>query len=124
MDKAQIPVTYVRRLTDYLGGHSIEQILELFAEDACVERYVWGEPPRRFCGIEQIEESFLRLPPVGGSFHIENTYVEQDAVHAWFFTQGFPYPLRGVYRFELDGAGQIVRLYIAAHYHPSSTRAR
>jgi hypothetical protein len=37
-------------------------------------------------------------------------------VHARFCTRDFPYPLRGMYRFELTPHGQIAHLYIAARY--------
>ena len=122
MDRSEMPAAYAGRLTAYLSGEPIGPLLALFAEKARVERYIWGEPPRIYSGIEQIEESLLRLPPVGGSFHIRSIQVEDDAVHARFFTRDFPYPLSGMYRFELDESGRIARLYIAARY--SRARAR
>jgi hypothetical protein len=120
MDKVLLPATYAERLTAYLGGGAIEPLLSLFDEHAVVERYVYGEPPRTYNGIEQIEESLLRLPPTGGSFRITDVHVEEDAVHARFVTQDFPYPLRGLYRFELALDGRIAHLYVAARYHRAS----
>ena len=116
MDRALLPAIYVQRLTAYLAGGSVKPLLTLFAEDATVERYVHGEPPRTYCGIEQIEESLLRLPPTGGSFHVKGVRVEENVVHARFYTHNFPYPLRGMYRFELTPSGQIARLYTASRY--------
>lgn len=116
MDRARVPATYARRLTAYLSGGPMAPLLALFAPHARVERYVFGEPPRVHCGIEQIEESLLRLPPVGGSFHVRGVRVEQGSVHARFFTRNFPYPMRGLYRFEINDCGQIVQLYISAKY--------
>ena len=123
MDRALLPATYVQRLTEYLAGGSVKPLLTLFAEDATIERYVHGEPPRTYCGIEQIEESLLRLPPTGGSFHVERVRVEDNVVHARFYTHDFPYPLRGMYRFELGPSGQISLLTIASKYaRPRSDR--
>ncbi len=116
MDRALVPTVYAQRLTAYLAGGSLKPLLTLFAEDATVERYVHGEPPRTYCGIEQIEESLLRLPPIGGSFHVIDVRVQENVVHARFHTHDFPYPLRGMYRFELTPYGQIARLYIASRY--------
>ena len=121
MIKSHVPFLYAERLTDYLAGGVIDPLLALFSHQARIERYVWGEPPRVYCGIEQIEESLLRLPPVGGSFHVRDVRMEEDVVHARFFTRDFPYPLRGIYRFELDESGRIARLYIAARYSASSS---
>lgn len=114
--KMQIPVAYVRQLNRSLAGNQPLGLADLFADHACVERYVIGEPPRIHCGLEQIEESFLRLPPIGGSFHVTDVRAEESAVHARFFTRDFPYPMRGVYRFDLDAQGRIARLYISAKY--------
>ena len=111
-----MPAAYAERLTAYLAGGTPQPLLALFAENAVMERYVYGEQPRVYSGLEQIEESFLRLPPTGGSFHVYDVYVQEDTVHARFFTHNFPYPLRGMYRFELAPSGQITRLYIAARY--------
>ena len=111
-----MPTIYTQRLTAYLAGGSPKPLLTLFAEDATVERYVYGEPPRTYCGIEQIEESLLRLPPIGGSFHVQSVHVQENVVHARFYTHDFPYPLRGMYRFELNPSGQISRLYTASRY--------
>ena len=122
MDKARMPTTYVQRLTAYLAGGGVEPLLVLFHEDAVVERYVHGEPSRVYQGLEQIEESLLRLPPIGGSFHIDDVHLEEDAVHARFSTRGFPFPMRGTYRFELTFDGQISHLYIAARYVPRDKR--
>jgi hypothetical protein len=124
MDRSRVPTAYTQRLTDYLSGGTLDPLLDLFAEGATVERYIWGEPPRVYCGIEQIEESLLRLPPVGGSFHIRDVRIEPDAVHARFFTQGFPYPLSGMYRFELNEVGQIARLYISARYSTAHAKKK
>ena len=123
MDKLRVPVLYVRHLTDRLAGRSPEPLIDLFAENAVVERYVLGEPKRVYVGLEQIEESLLRLPPTGGSFHVVNIRVEDNTVHARFYTRGFPYPMGGLYRFELDGSGRIVRLYISARYRSSFSSA-
>ena len=68
MDRILLPETYAQRLTAYLAGGRIEPLLSLFDEHAVVERYVYGEPPRIYCGIEQIEESLLRMPPIGTPF--------------------------------------------------------
>jgi len=100
MENARIPTAYAEHLNAYLSGGSVEPLLAMFADDACVERYVLGEPPRVFCGHEQIEESLLRLPAVGGAFHISDVQVEGRVVHAWFITENFAYPLRGTYRFH------------------------
>jgi len=116
MDRREVATDYARYLTDYLAGGPLEPLLTLFCPDACVERYVYGELPRRHCGLEQIEESLIRLPPVGGSFQIQGVRREGETVHAWFYTRDFPYPLRGRFRFDLDGEGRIVNLYIAAKY--------
>jgi hypothetical protein len=121
MDRDRVPALYTRRLTDFLAGGAIQPLLSLFDEHAVIERYVYGEPPRIYRGIEQIEESLLRLPPIGGSFHITGVHVEQDAVHARFATRDFPFPMRGTYRFELTPEGKIARLYTAARY---DSRAR
>ena len=123
MDRVLLPATYAQRLTDYLAGGTIEPLLSLFDEHAVVERYVYGEPPRTYCGIEQIEESLLRLPPTGGSFHITDVHIEEDAVHARFVTQDFPYPMRGMYRFELTPSGHISHLYVAARYNRPAARS-
>lgn len=120
MDSVLVPTIYVQRLSAYLEGGTIHPLLTLFHEHAVVERYVYGEPPRVYNGIEQIAESLLRLPPTGGSFHVTDVYVEEDVVHARFFTREFPYPLRGMYRFELTPDGHIAHLYVAARY--SATR--
>jgi hypothetical protein len=117
-----MPATYVQRLTAYLAGGGVAPLLALFHEHAAVERYVHGEPPRVYRGIEQIEESLLRLPAIGGSFHIDDVHLEEDAVHARFSTRDFPFPMRGTYRFELTHDGQISRLYIAARYVPREQR--
>jgi len=116
MDSATVPTIYVQRLNDYLAGGAVHPLLALFHEDATVERYVYGEPPRVYSGLEQIEESLLRLPPVGGTFHISDVHIEEDAIHARFFTRDFAYPLSGFYRFELTESGKIARLYTAARY--------
>lgn len=116
-DRAQIPACYVERLTDYINGGPVAPLLALFAQDARVERYVWGEPPRVYVGLEQIEESLLRLPAVGGAFCVTDVYVEGDAVHARFVTVDFAFPMRGTYRFDLNEAGQIVALYTSAAYN-------
>ena len=123
MDRDLLPTTYAQRLTDYLAGGTIEPLLSLFDERAIVERYVYGEPPRTYNGIEQIEESLLRLPPTGGSFHITDVHLEEDAVHARFVTHDFPYPLRGLYRFELTPSGHIARLYVAARYNRAAAHS-
>ncbi|MBN1933640.1 MAG: hypothetical protein JW934_03190 [Anaerolineae bacterium] len=117
MDNAQIPTQYAECLTDYLNGGAIEPLLALFAERARIERYVWSEPPRIYVGLEQIEESLLRLPAVGGAFHITDVQVEGNVVHAWFITEKFAFPMRGTYRFELNEVGQITELYISAAYN-------
>ena len=117
MDKVLIPTVYVQRLNAYLQGDSFEPLLALYDEAAVVERYIYGEPPRVHAGIEQIEESLLRLPPIGGSFHVYDVRVEESTVHARFYTRDFPFPMRGMYRFELGADERIVRLYIAARYH-------
>jgi hypothetical protein len=117
-----MPTVYAQRLTAYLAGGAIKPLLSLFDENAVVERYVYGEPPRTHQGIEQIEESLLRLPPIGGSFHITGVHVEEDAVHARFATRDFPFPMRGTYRFELTPSGKISRLYIAARYDSAARR--
>jgi hypothetical protein len=117
MDKILIPTVYAQRLSAYLEGDSLRPLLSLFDEHAIVERYIYGEPPRVHAGIEQIEESLLRLPPIGGSFHIADVHVDESTVHARFYTCGFPFPMRGMYRFELAPNGHIARLYIAARYH-------
>jgi hypothetical protein len=124
MDRVQVPALYARRMTDLLAGGAIQPLLSLFDEDAVVERYVYGEPPRVHRGIEQIEESLLRLPPIGGSFHITGVHIEDDAVHARFATRDFPFPMRGTYRFELTPTGKIARLYIAARYDSRAYRHR
>jgi hypothetical protein len=116
MDKAQVPTLYADLLTAYLNGGMIEPLLSLFDDTARVERYVWGEAPRIYCGFEQIEESFLRLPAVGGTFRITDVQVEGNVIHAWFVTERFAYPLRGTYRFELNDQAKIVRLYTSAAY--------
>jgi hypothetical protein len=120
MDKAHVPVAYAQGLTERLAGHDPELLLELFTESAVVERYVLGEKPRSYSGLEQIEESLLRMPPIGGSFHVTDVRVEESTVHARFHTHDFPYPMRGLYRFELDASGRIIRLYISARYSPST----
>ena len=120
MENARIPTAYAEHLNAYLSGGSVEPLLAMFADDACVERYVLGEPPRVFCGHEQIEESLLRLPAVGGTFHITGVQTEGSVVHAWFVTENFAYPLRGTYRFELDDEGKIARLYTSAAYNRSA----
>lgn len=117
MDKELIPALYVQRLTAYLAGGKLEPLLSLFVPHAVIERYIHGEPPRTMAGLEQIEESLLRLPPTGGSFHAHQIYVHKDTVHARFYTRDFPYPMRGLYRFELAPDGRIVRLYVAARYN-------
>ena len=117
MDMVKVPTLYADLLTAYLNGGALEPLLLLFDDAARVERYVWGEVPRIFCGLEQIEESFLRLPAVGGTFHITDVQIEGQVVHAWFVTEQFAYPLRGLYRFELTEEGKIVRLYTSAAYH-------
>jgi hypothetical protein len=118
MDRTLVPTLYAQRLTAYLAGGEIGPLLALFAEGALVERYVYGEPKRVYCGLEQIEESLLRLPPIGGSFHVTGIHLEKDAVHARFATQDFAYPMCGTYRFELDHNGLIQKLYVAARYAP------
>lgn len=120
METVYIPAIYTERLNAYLAGGPLEPLLAMFADDACVERYVLGDPPRIFCGYEQIEESLLRLPAVGGVFHITAVQVEGCVVHAWFVTENFAYPLRGTYRFELNDEGQIARLYTSAAYNRSA----
>ena len=122
MDKVLLPETYAERLTAYLAGGTIEPLLALFDEHAVVERYVYGEPPRTYCGIEQIEESLLRVPPIGGAFHITDVHIEEDAVHARFVTRDFAYPMRGLYRFELTPGGRIARLYVAARFNRAAPR--
>jgi hypothetical protein len=112
----QIPVKYVRQLNRRLAGEPPLGLTDLFADNACVERYVFGEPTRIHCGLEQIEESCLRLPPIGGTFHVTDVRDDGSTVHARFFTRDFPYPMRGVYRFDLDDWGRIVRLYVSAKY--------
>jgi hypothetical protein len=116
MDKVLVPTIYVQRLNAYLAGGTLGPLLTLFDENAVVERYVHGEPPRAYCGIEQIEESLLHLPPIGGSFHAIDVHVHEETVHARFFTRDFAYPMQGMYRFELTPSGQIARLYVAARY--------
>jgi hypothetical protein len=116
MDEVLVPTIYVQRLNDYLAGGDLVPLLTLFDQHAVIERYVHGEPPRVHAGIEQIEESLLRLPPTGGCFHVVDVRVEEDAVHARFYTRDFPYPLRGMYRFELTPRGRIAHLWIAARY--------
>jgi|GEM_PF-4638518 len=120
MDGRQIPVQYVKCLNDYLNGGELAPLLALFAEHARIERYLWPEPPRVYVGLEQIEESLLRLPPVGGTFQITEIQLQGHTVHAWFVTQNFAFPMRGTYRFELNEAGQIVELYISATYTPDT----
>jgi hypothetical protein len=124
MDRDLVPVVYAERLTDLLAGGAAQPLLALFDENAVVERYVYGEPPRVHRGIEQIEESLHRLPPIGGSFHITGVHVEHDAVHARFATRDFPFPMRGTYRFELTPAGKIARLYIAARYDGTARKTK
>ena len=114
-----MPTSYVQHLNAYLAGGTLKPLLMLFDENAIVERYTYGEPPRVYCGIEQIEESLLRLPPVGGTFHVSGVYVQENTVHARFYTRDFVYPLRGMYRFELTPSGRIARLYSAARYSGS-----
>ena len=114
--KTQIPLAYVRLLNHSLAGSAPESLDDLFAPNACVERYVFGEPPRVHCGLEQIEESLVRLPPIGGSFHVADVRADGTTVHARFFTRDFAYPMRGIYRFELDAQGRVARLYISAKY--------
>lgn len=121
MDRVQVPTLYADLLTGYLNGGALEPLLSLFDDAARVERYVWGEAPRTFCGLEQIEESFLRLPAVGGMFRITGVQVEEQVVHAWFVTERFAYPLQGMYRFELNEQGKIVRLYTSAAYRRSAS---
>jgi hypothetical protein len=116
MDEVLVPTIYVQRLNNYLAGGDLAPLLMLFDESAVIERYVHGEPPRIYAGIEQIEESLLHLPPTGGCFRVVGVRIEGEAVHARFFTRGFPYPLRGMYRFELTSRGQIAHLWIAARY--------
>ena len=116
MDRVLVPTVYVQRLNAYLAGGAVQPLLTLFDEHATVERYVHGEPPRMYRGIEQIEESLLRLPPIGGRFHVIDIHVEEDAVHARFLTQDFAYPMRGMYRFEVLPSGKIARLTVAARY--------
>jgi hypothetical protein len=122
MDRVLVPTLYAQRMTDFLAGGAVQPLLSLFDQDAVVERYVYGEPPRIHHGIEQIEESLLRLPPIGGSFRITGVHVEQDAVHARFATRDFPFPMRGTYRFELTPSGKIARLYIAARYDSTARK--
>lgn len=124
MDSATVPAIYVQRLNDYLAGGTVRPLLALFDKEATVERYVYGEPPRIYSGLEQIEESLLRLPPVGGTFHISKVHVEEDAIHARFYTRNFAYPLSGFYRFELTERGQIARLYTAARYSRKHRQSR
>lgn len=124
MDKAKVPIAYVQRLTAYLAGETVDPLLALFSESACIERYVLGEQPRVHCGLEQIEESLLRLPATGGSFHVADVRQEAAVVHARFFTRDFPYPLQGFYRFELTSSGQIARLYISARYSAAEQEGR
>ena len=116
MDEVLVPTIYVQRLNDYLAGGDLAPLLTLFHESAVIERYIHGEPPRVYAGIEQIEASLLHLPPTGGCFHITDVRVEAEAVHARFLTRDFPYPLRGMYRFELTPGGQIAHPWIAARY--------
>jgi hypothetical protein len=116
--KTQVPIIYARRLNRWLSGEPLGALDDLFAESARIERYVLGEPPRVYSGLEQIEESILRLPPIGGTFHITDVRVENNTVHARFHTRNFPYPMRGLYRFDLDPSGHIARLYISARYSP------
>ena len=116
MDEVLVPTIYVQRLNDYLAGGDLAPLLTLFDESAVVERYIHGEAPRAYAGIEQIEASLLRLPPTGGCFQVVDVRVEGRVVHARFCTRDFPYPLRGMYRFELTPHGQIAHLYIAARY--------
>jgi hypothetical protein len=116
VDEVLIPTIYVQRLNDYLAGGELAPLLALFDEHAVIERYVHGEASRVHAGIEQIEESLLHLPPTGGCFHVVDVRVEGEAVHARFYTRDFPYPLRGMYRFELTPRGQIAHLWIAARY--------
>lgn len=118
-DGAQIPTRYAECLTEYINGGAIAPLLALFAEDARVERYVLGEPPRVCVGLEQIEESLLRLPAVGGAFRVTDAHVEGNTVHARFVTVDFAFPMRGTYRFDLNEAGQIVALYTSAAYNES-----
>ncbi|MBN1579983.1 MAG: hypothetical protein JXA89_04720 [Anaerolineae bacterium] len=121
MDKVQVPTLYADLLTAYLNGGALDPLLALFDDHARVERYIWGETPRLYCGLEQIEESFLRLPAVGGTFHITDVQVEGDIVHAWFVTEQFAYPLQGTYRFELNDQSKIVRLYTSAAYRRAAS---
>jgi hypothetical protein len=120
VDSVLVPTIYVQRLNAYLAGATVRPLLKLFDEHAIVERYVYGEPRRVFSGVEQIEESLLRLPPIGGAFHVTDVHVEGDVVHARFHTRDFPFPLRGMYRFELNAKGRISRMYIAARYARST----
>jgi hypothetical protein len=120
MDRTLVPTLYAQRLTAYLSGGQLKPLLSLFEEDAVVERYVYGEPKRVYCGREQIEESLLRLPPIGGSFYVTGIHLEKDAVHARFATRDFAYPMCGTYRFELGPSGRITRLYVAARYAPGT----
>jgi hypothetical protein len=116
MDRVLVPTVYVQRLNAYLAGGAVQPLLMLFDEHATVERYVHGEPPRVYRGIEQIEESLLRLPPIGGTFQVIDVHIEEDAVHARFVTHDFPYPMRGMYRFEVSASNKIARLTVAARY--------
>lgn len=120
MDAGRIPFEYVERLNACLVGGDLAPLLALFAEHARVERYLWNEPPRVYVGLEQIEESMLRLPPVGGTFQITHVEVQGHTVHAWFITQNFAFPMRGTYRFELNQDGKIVALYVSAAYNPDN----
>jgi hypothetical protein len=124
MDSHIVPTVYVQRLNDYLAGGGLHPLLALFHEDATVERYVYGEPPRVYSGLEQIEESLLRLPPIGGTFHITDVHVEDDAIHARFHTRDFAYPLSGFYRFELTASSKIAHLYVAARYSRKHSQTR
>jgi hypothetical protein len=116
VDEVLVPTIYVQRLNDYLAGGDLAPLLTLFDESAVIERYIHGEPPRAYAGLEQIEASLLRLPPTGGCFQVTDVRVEGQVVHARFATRDFPYPMRGMYRFELTPRGRIAHLYIAARY--------
>lgn len=116
MDEVLVPTIYVQRLNEYLAGGDLAPLLTLFDKSAVVERYIHGEPPRAYAGTEQIEASLLHLPPTGGCFQVFDVRVEDQVVHARFYTRDFPYPLRGMYRFELTPRGQIAHLWIAARY--------
>ena len=116
MDEVLVPTIYAQRLNDYLAGGDLAPLLTLFDEAAVIERYIHGEPPHASAGLEQIEASLLRLPPTGGRFQVFDVRVEGQTVHARFSTRDFPYPMRGMYRFELTPRGRIARLYIAARY--------